>query len=411
MLLFLNSDYFQNLIDGFPEGVVIFNTDGLAYASNVRARQIMGCSAETLNGARWDELFKDLEDLQSFREYMESAIAAQRALAKGVSRDSLEVLCHCGGAPRHLSLTTSLLEEYDKVFGILLSMTDVSHIYAMHAREREFLEEKHALERERNESLAQLSDAVAHQLRNPAMTIAGFARILLRKADAGSTQQEFLEGILESSQRLEFIVQAVSSYNAIRAAKPRRVEFGEIVACAWEYAVAKGPEAWRACPIILDKAASELVLWVDYDLACSLFAEVFANALEAMLPVADDQEQAEAPSAQASSTNGEPPDAGDADADALPPRAARRPALRLEATPHGEEVALRVRDHGPGVGAAILSYVFDPFFTTKPVGVGMGLTRAHRMASELGGELTLANAPEGGCVVTLTLPGSVVDGG
>jgi len=45
-----------------------------------------------------------------------------------------------------------------------------------------------------------------------------------------------------------------------------------------------------------------------------------------------------------------------------------------------------------------LGKVFDPFFTTKPVGVGsgMGLAVAKSIMTCHGGDLTLANRPDGG---------------
>lgn len=47
--------------------------------------------------------------------------------------------------------------------------------------------------------------------------------------------------------------------------------------------------------------------------------------------------------------------------------------IRLSARVDGGGVVIRVRDHGPGVPAAIAERIFDPFFTTKGVGAGLGL--------------------------------------
>lgn len=84
------------------------------------------------------------------------------------------------------------------------------------------------------------------------------------------------------------------------------------------------------------------------------------------------------------------------------------PVRRLEITGRreGERVVVRVRDSGPGIAPDILSRVFDPFFTTKPVGkgTGLGLSICYRIVQEHEGTLTAANAPEGGAVMTLSLP-------
>lgn len=84
------------------------------------------------------------------------------------------------------------------------------------------------------------------------------------------------------------------------------------------------------------------------------------------------------------------------------------PVRRLEITGRreGERVVVRVRDSGPGIAPDILSRVFDPFFTTKPVGkgTGLGLSICYRIVQEHEGTLAAANAPEGGAVMTLSLP-------
>ena len=48
--------------------------------------------------------------------------------------------------------------------------------------------------------------------------------------------------------------------------------------------------------------------------------------------------------------------------------------------------------------------VFEPFFTTKHRGTGLGLPTARRIVEAHGGELTLANAPNGGTAARVTLP-------
>ena len=61
-------------------------------------------------------------------------------------------------------------------------------------------------------------------------------------------------------------------------------------------------------------------------------------------------------------------------------------------------VVAEVCDTGRGIAMENLVKVFDPFFTTKPVGVGsgMGLAVAKSIMTRHGGDLTLANRPEGG---------------
>lgn len=73
---------------------------------------------------------------------------------------------------------------------------------------------------------------------------------------------------------------------------------------------------------------------------------------------------------------------------------------------------IRVSDTGPGIAAQHLMHVTEAFYqaasaqarSSSSGGVGLGLTIAHRLAQMLGGELDLANRPEGGLTVTLRCP-------
>ncbi|MGL5008331.1 MAG: sensor histidine kinase, partial [Paracoccaceae bacterium] len=71
----------------------------------------------------------------------------------------------------------------------------------------------------------------------------------------------------------------------------------------------------------------------------------------------------------------------------------------------GGRVALSVRDHGPGVPAALADRIFDPFFTTKRVGagLGLGLSISYNIMKDFGGDLRVGNARDGGAVFTLDL--------
>ncbi len=95
-------------------------------------------------------------------------------------------------------------------------------------------------------------------------------------------------------------------------------------------------------------------------------------------------------------------------AQALPERRTDRDEIRVLARSDGDDrVVVEVSDTGPGIPEPILERIFDPYFTTKPLGVGtgLGLSIGRSIVSSLGGILTAANAPEGGAVFRVELPG------
>lgn len=79
--------------------------------------------------------------------------------------------------------------------------------------------------------------------------------------------------------------------------------------------------------------------------------------------------------------------------------------IELSARAEGGAVVLSVRDHGAGVAPAIADRIFDPFFTTKTVGsgLGLGLSISYNIMKDFGGDLRVANHPEGGAVFSAVL--------
>jgi two-component system C4-dicarboxylate transport sensor histidine kinase DctB len=88
-----------------------------------------------------------------------------------------------------------------------------------------------------------------------------------------------------------------------------------------------------------------------------------------------------------------------------------KPRIEVTATASAAEVTLSVRDHGPGVAAAIADRIFDPFFTTKSVGsgLGLGLSISYNIMQDFGGDLRVANHPDGGAVFTLHFRPAALD--
>ena len=73
-------------------------------------------------------------------------------------------------------------------------------------------------------------------------------------------------------------------------------------------------------------------------------------------------------------------------------------------------MAIRIRDHGPGVAPEAMGTVFEPRVrlshgrSSNEGGLGLGLGIARSIVQAQGGTLTLENHPQGGLVATVRLP-------
>ncbi|WP_245642319.1 HAMP domain-containing sensor histidine kinase [Nonomuraea candida] len=73
---------------------------------------------------------------------------------------------------------------------------------------------------------------------------------------------------------------------------------------------------------------------------------------------------------------------------------------------------LTVRDHGPGLPEEELPHVFERFWRSPSArglpGSGLGLAIVAQSVAEAGGTVSLANAPGGGAIATMDLPGTLI---
>jgi len=72
----------------------------------------------------------------------------------------------------------------------------------------------------------------------------------------------------------------------------------------------------------------------------------------------------------------------------------------------GDHVRISFRDYGHGIPEAELPHVKEKFYkgSSKNRGTGIGLSVCDEIITRHGGQLTVSNAADGGCIVALTLP-------
>lgn len=92
----------------------------------------------------------------------------------------------------------------------------------------------------------------------------------------------------------------------------------------------------------------------------------------------------------------------------------------VQASEHGDIVDVTVssgegraridiRDRGPGLPASVRQRLYEPHQTTRPGGSGMGLFLARQLIEEMhGGKLTLADAEDGGTLVSIDIQAAEV---
>lgn len=353
----------QNIVESLNVGLMVIENEGVIYLANARAAEILGYPRDFLEGKGWAEVFFDanphLEFNTDFNQTIVDVIYEKEVRLQRRARYKPP-----SGQERYLSVTASFLHEGPSFAGIVVLVDDQTELLRLHERETQILAEQHRLQQERSESLNQLAMAVAHQIRNPLVTIGGFASRLKRDYPPESEAQHYLQHIMDGAARLERMVRAVSEYTSLSKAKIKLFKFDEILGEARRQLDSEASKMGRELLWIPSAASEEIE--ADPRLLTIVLVEIGRNSLDFA----------------SSETVG----------------------IRVNLVETEAGWTLSVTDDGPGVSEQVRPFVFDPFFTTKTVGVGMGLTKVRRVAIEHGGDAAVGEGGAPGTEIILHLP-------
>jgi two-component system sensor histidine kinase KdpD len=256
--------------------------------------------------------------------------------------------------------------------GVLETVAGQALLALRHQRMR--LEAADARRRaETTELRTALLSAVGHDLRTPLTSIKA-AVGSLRAPDLQLSEEdsaELLATIEESTDRLAGLVGNLldSSRIATGAVRPmlRAVSYDEVVGRALS-----GVDGRAEIAVDVDEALPPVL--ADPGLLERVVANVVDNALR----------------------HGRP----------RRPVAPGEPAIAARASAHGEQVELRVVDHGPGLPRSTLGTEFSAFQRPGDTssGVGLGMSVAKGFTEAMGGTIRTEDTPGGGLTVVISLP-------
>jgi GAF domain-containing protein len=260
------------------------------------------------------------------------------------------------------------------------------------------------LHRERLAALGEMAAHVVHEIRNPLVSIGGFARRLARRLLDREPEGQYAQIIAREVDRLERIVRDVQGMSReVRVARVDTNLHGLLQDCLVLFAERI---AQQRVHLRLDLDERPPVLPLDAVQVKQAMVNLLANALEAMPDggslavrarrVKGDGRQLVDPSMSQAGGEQTAGPAGE-----LPNRRVDESTSR---PPTEEWVELSVGDTGGGIPKEILDEIFNPFFTTKEAGTGLGLTLVRRIVRAHGGRVEVDNQPGIGVIFRIWLP-------
>jgi PAS domain S-box-containing protein len=346
----------ETIIESMADGLVAVDANRNVLAFNRQAQRLTGHTPHSAQGLPIDRILAVRNAKGEPLRLPVYDLGAGSTSGVFIYKDDQE--------PIPVAVTSAVLrDDSDEVAGAVAVIRDMT-------RERE-------IERMKSEFLSNIS----HELRTPLTPIKGYAEILTRKEVPPDKAKRFTQGIVDSTARLERIVELLVDFAAMEAGrlapKSTPVDIGNIVRALGEATEARASRH----DVVLDIKSRLPKVVGDERLLKRSLEEVLDNAVKFS------------------------PNGG---------------TIRLEvkgvASGNGQGkrrgVAVSISDEGIGIEPEDLQRIFSDFQqldgseTRAYGGLGLGLAFVQRIVEAHDGSVDVTSAPDEGTRFTITLPGA-----
>jgi PAS domain S-box-containing protein len=317
-------------------------------------------AAAMLGQGQADVLGQDLsEALTIIDERTHAAIdnPIQQVLADGadVFQQDIALLSGADAGEIPIEYTASPLnDDRGRIRGVVLVLRNVT--------ERKEMEQK-LLHSERLAAMGHLAAALTHEINNPLQSIATSVELAQRFPTTEARQQRYLDVARREVDRLITLSRRWLDFARPPTLERCTVHVPEVA--HYTLTLARKQLEQSNVRVRLEFPQDIPPVLASYDQLAQVFLNLVINAVEAM------------------------PDGGE---------------LTISAQRVEDRLEVAIADSGPGLPSQALDKLFEAFHTTKTKGLGLGLAISHSIVEQHGGTITVANAPGGGAVFTVTLP-------
>jgi signal transduction histidine kinase len=268
------------------------------------------------------------------------------------------------GSYPHLSVPLSQGNAHDEVGVLIDKFNQMEDQLALHEKELE-RKNRELMQTKKLAAIGTLASGVAHELNNPLNNIYLSAQVLVKEAGEGCSREvkEAVGDIVGQTERVKRIVSDLLEFARGRELQFREVELKGLITDSYRHlGSSRNLEKVR---FSLSADSSQAVVLADQGQIEQVFANLFANAVDAMGGVGD---------------------------------------LRVTMRSSEKSVTITVSDSGRGIPRESIEKIFEPFFTTKDKGTGLGLAIVYNIIKKHNGDITVESEEGKGTTFTVTLP-------
>ncbi len=256
---------------------------------------------------------------------------------------------HMGGT--FLTSSSPIFDLTGEFIGSVHVVRDISELKSL--REKLVMAEKMA-------ALGEVAAKVAHEIRNPLVSVGGFAKRLEKKLDGNL--REYAGIIVKEVERLEDILKEILGFvKEVRLTK-ETVDLNALVDDVLRL-MGSGLDDKRIS--VIKDFRLQAGVFVDPNRVKEAFVNIVSNAVQSI------------------SGSG---------------------AIYVNTYAKDRNAVVEVRDTGKGIHEEERPFIFNPFYTTKPSGTGLGLAITHRIIQEHNGTIEVESEVGKGSVFRVFIP-------
>jgi len=340
----------STLVEVIKTGIILTNDKGIIYFANTLAFTLLGYSKDSLDGKSVENFFLP-EDTQFFLPNI------MRMTREGTGFEGEALLRRKDRSTFFVNLSTALYKGNSLGHEIIIfTIQDITHLKKM---------EKQYLNTERFSGLGMMTDQISHQIRNPIVSIGGFAMRLARKQISPDDYAQYSTIIHSEAKRLEYIIDRLVEFARVHSTLYAALTLSDIFEGVKNTSFAR-PEGNSSVIEFPDpETLSAVPMFGDLPLLIRAVRCVIQNGVEGI-------------------TGGG--------------------TVTVTGSINGNKVLIRVKDTGEGILPEQLPFIFDPFFSTKFNYLGLGLTMAKRIVQEHKGFVEVESVSGEGTEVRIIMP-------
>jgi two-component system NtrC family sensor kinase len=266
------------------------------------------------------------------------------------------------------SLSALDLDLLETLAGEAAIALDNARLYDEIRRSRDVLQRAGRLS-----AVGTLAAGIAHEIRNPLVSIQTFFQLAPQRLHDDEFITEFLKLTEGEVKRICRLITELLNFAKSPTRTMTNLEMSDVIAGAVTLLV---PQARRAGVDLASDAGQCVIVRADSDQLKQVLVNVILNAIEAT------------------------------------PVGGRVRVSVVPVTRRGQPFCeIRVQDTGCGIGSECCEEIFTPFFTTKSTGTGLGLSVADQIVREHGGLIAVDSVEGEGSIFSIILPLEEVDEG